>query len=96
MHTLELVEYEWDPAKARANLSKHGVSFADAALALEDELALTIRDDQAEGEVRFVTISVDPLGRLLVVVHTRRSRAIRIFSARKATRQERLHYEEVP
>jgi len=67
VHTLGLVEYEWDPAKARANLSKHGVSFADAALALEDELALTIRDDQAEGEVRFVTMGVDPLGRLLVV-----------------------------
>src|SRR6267378_4828344 len=35
------VTYEWDPAKARANLSKHGVDFADAAIALEDNQALT-------------------------------------------------------
>jgi len=32
----------WDRAKARANLKKHGVDFADAAVALEDENALTI------------------------------------------------------
>ncbi|HTF26063.1 MAG TPA: BrnT family toxin [Candidatus Limnocylindria bacterium] len=38
------VSCEWDPAKARANLSKHGVDFADAATALEDDRALTIRD----------------------------------------------------
>ena len=38
------VSHEWDPAKARANLSKHGVDFADAATALEDDRALTIRD----------------------------------------------------
>jgi len=28
---------EWDPAKAKANLRKHGVRFADAVTALEDE-----------------------------------------------------------
>src|SRR5437879_12892215 len=38
------VSYEWDPAKAPANLSKHGVDFADAATALADDRALTIRD----------------------------------------------------
>ena len=36
------VSYEWDPAKARANFAKHGVRFADAATALEDDLALTM------------------------------------------------------
>jgi hypothetical protein len=90
------VDYDWDPAKARANLAKHGVSFADAALALEDELALTIREDRERAEIRLVTMGVDPLGRLLVVVHTRRREAIRIISARRATRQERRRYEEAP
>jgi uncharacterized DUF497 family protein len=30
---------EWDPVKARANLRKHGVRFADAVMALEDGIA---------------------------------------------------------
>ena len=38
------MEYEWDQAKAKANLRKHRVSFADAALALEDPLALNVTD----------------------------------------------------
>src|SRR5207237_8644273 len=41
------VSYEWDPAKAPANLSKHGVDFADAATALADDRALTIRDPRS-------------------------------------------------
>jgi hypothetical protein len=36
------MEYQWDQAKAAANLKKHGVAFSDAALALEDPYALTL------------------------------------------------------
>ena len=45
--------FEWDPAKAAANLAKHKVDFADAALSLEDLRALTISDPDAtrRGEV---------------------------------------------
>jgi uncharacterized protein len=88
------VEYEWDPAKARANLAKHGVAFSDAALALEDELALTIQIDTRSGEDRFVTLGLDPLGRLLVVAYTMRDERIRLISAREATGQERRAYEQ--
>jgi uncharacterized DUF497 family protein len=45
------VDIEWDPDKAAVNRRKHRVSFADAALALDDAHALTIRDDHA-GELR--------------------------------------------
>ncbi len=44
------MRFEWDPAKAMANLRDHGVSFAEAATALEDEFALTREDPDAEGE----------------------------------------------
>ena len=64
------MEYEWDPAKAKANLRKHRVSFADASLALEDSRALTIADPDASGEQRFVSLGSDPLGRVLVTVFT--------------------------
>ena len=85
--------YEWDDEKNRSNIRKHGADFADAALALEDDDAVTIRDDDSEEEERFVTIGTDPLGRLLVVVYTWRGENIRIVSARKATRRERAIYE---
>lgn len=39
------VGFEWDAVKARANLRKHRVELADAATALEDEMAITIRDE---------------------------------------------------
>ena len=86
--------YEWDPWKARRNSEKHGVDFADAVVALEDELALTVQDLSAGGEERFVTMGADPLGRLLVVVYTWRGERVRIISARKATSGERRHYED--
>ncbi|MDH3522529.1 MAG: BrnT family toxin [Acidobacteriota bacterium] len=91
VHTIAV--YEWDPAKAQRNLRKHGVDFADAVVALEDELALTMRDPSAEGEQRFVTMGTDALGRLLAVVYAWRAERIRIISAREATGGERRRYE---
>lgn len=81
---------EWDPAKARANFRKHGIPFADAALVLEDDAALTIRDSD-EHEERWSTIGIDAVGRVLVVVYTWRGRRI---SARRATPRERQQYEK--
>jgi uncharacterized protein len=71
MHN-EAVDIEFDPAKARANLRKHRVSFADAEQALHDPFAVTIDDPDVEGEQRFVTLGMDTLGRVLVIVHTLR------------------------
>lgn len=94
MHTIDWVEYEWNPAKAAANLRKHGINFADAALVLEDELALTTRDLYSKDEERFVTLGHDPQGRLLVVVYTWRGERIRLISARQATSKERRDFEK--
>jgi len=89
------VEFEWDPDKAAGNLEKHGIDFADAALVLYDDLAVTVPDDDADEE-RFVTLGVDAIGRLLVVVYTWRDERIRIISARQATGRERRRYEGNP
>ena len=88
------MESEWDPAKARANFTKHGVRFADAVTALEDDSALTIRDLSSEDEERWVTMGLDVLGRLLVVVYTWRGERVRLISAREAMPDERRQYEE--
>lgn len=87
-----LVNYQWDKEKAKANLLKHGVSFADAVTVFSDDAALTIEDDDPH-EQRFVTIGMDILGRLLVVVYTWQGQHTRVISARKATARERSHYE---
>ena len=88
------VSVEWDPGKANANLRKHGVDFADAAIALEDEFALTIPDPGSDEEDRFISLCRDPGGKVLVVVYTWRGSKIRIISARGATRREVRQYEE--
>jgi hypothetical protein len=85
------MEVEWDPAKARANLRKHGVRFADAVTALEDAGAISVRDE-LEDEERWVTIGMDSLARILVVVYTWRGERIRLISARPATRREARQY----
>jgi uncharacterized DUF497 family protein len=82
-----------DPKKAASNLRKHGISFADAVIVLEDEMALTCGDDRPN-EKRYVTIGADDVGRILVVVYTYRGTRIRIISARKATPRERQQYTE--
>ena len=86
---------EWDNLKAAANLRKHGVSFGEAVTALEDALAVTYRDpDHSLQEFRFLTFGLSSSGRILVVAHTERGEAIRLISARSATRSERRAYEE--
>lgn len=86
-------EWTWDPGKARANLRKHGVSFAEAVIALEDPLALTVPDRTREEE-RLVTVGQESEGRLIVVAWVPRGGGGRILSARKATSRERRSYEE--
>jgi uncharacterized DUF497 family protein len=87
------MRYRHDPAKTSSNLEKHGVSFADAEGALEDPLAVTIEDPDAEGEQRFLTIGLGSAGELLVVVWTPRGEECRVISARRSTRKERAQYE---
>lgn len=91
VHCMYVVEFEWDAAKARSNLAKHGIDFADAVTALEDASALTI-EELVDGEQRFVTLGLDAIGRPLVVVYTFRSTTIRVISARKATPAEERQY----
>ena len=86
------MSFEFDPAKARTNLRKHGVSFSHAEQALRDPMAYTIDDPDSASERRFVTLGMDALGRVLVVVHTQRGERARLIAARKASRGEADRY----
>ncbi len=89
------LRFEWDSAKAAANVRKHGVSFEEARTVFEDDEALIIPDPaHSVGEERFVLLGLSAALRVLVVVHCEREggAVIRIVSARKADRGERDDY----
>ena len=88
-------EFEWDDAKAKANLRKHGVSFAEALTVFFDSLARIFDDpDHSETEVREVVVGYSTKPRLLVVGFTERSGRVRLIHARRATKAEQKRHEE--
>ncbi len=89
--------FEWDSAKAASNLEKHGIRFEEAVTIFQDDV-LTIEDRAVYGELREISygrLRSDGSGNTVVVcvVHTDRSERVRIISARKATAQERKHFD---
>ena len=93
------IQFEWDSAKASANLRKHGVAFEEAETVFSDDLALLIDDpDHSDEEDRFVLLGFSGAPRILAVVHAYRlaQDTIRIISARKATKAERAIYVRRP
>jgi len=88
------VSAEFDPKKDAANIKKHGLSLSEGDGVLNDPLALTVEDDAAEGEQRFVTIGMNAFGSLMVVVHSPRGSGSRTISVRKADPKERINYEK--
>lgn len=89
------MEFEWDEAKAAANLRKHGVRFSVAIRALLDPDHVETYDGREDyGEDRWAAIGyVDPA--LLYVVYTiRHGDTYRLISARKANEQERKQYRQ--
>lgn len=90
------MEFDWDHAKAAANLSKHGVSFELACEVWDDPLHVVLPERVVDGEQRWHALGqVGPIT-LLVVVHTYRGQnegIVRIIGARRATPHERKRYE---
>lgn len=85
---------DFDPKKDAANLKKHGVSLSEGDGVLNDPLAITVEDEAAKGEQRFVTIGMNVFGSLMVVVHTPRGDDVRIISVRNTDPKERRAYEK--
>ncbi|HEX7314055.1 MAG TPA: BrnT family toxin [Pyrinomonadaceae bacterium] len=89
------MRFEWDEDKAVTNLTKHGVSFEEAATVFGDPLSDTFDDpDHSVDERRFLIIGTSGRGRMLVVAHTDDRVVVRIISAREPTSGEGKFYEE--
>lgn len=91
------LEFEWHADKAASNARKHGVTFDEAMTVFADPLAAIFDDDEHSAEEkREIIVGHSAKGRLLLVSFTERGEAVRIISARRATKRERKDYEESP
>jgi len=89
------MEFEWDEAKAAANLAKHGISFEEAKSVFDDRLYVDFYDPKHSlNEHRYIIIGQSDQRRVLIVSYTERNDAIRLINARELTRGERRDYEK--
>lgn len=89
------LQFEWDDAKAAANLRKHGVGFDEALSVFADPLARIFDDpEHSKEEPREIIIGLSAKLRLLVVGFTERSGNVRLIHARRSTKSERGRHEE--
>ena len=86
--------FEWDEAKNRENIAKHGVRFEDAARIFEGPVVSWTDDREDYGEVGEISIGMVGGAAIVTVAHTDRGSTVRIISARPASRAERRRYEE--
>lgn len=85
--------FEWDEAKNRRNIEKHGISFATASRIFEGPILSATDTRQDYGETRQLNLGRIDGRVVLLVVHTDRAGKIRIISARRANYRERQAYE---
>jgi uncharacterized DUF497 family protein len=93
---------EWDPAKSGRNKVKHGIAFERAQMVFDDPCCVTFPERVVDGEERWHAIGLIANIVIIVVVHTYRveesmgksEEAVRIISARRATRREREIYAQ--
>lgn len=91
---MKVVKFEWDQAKNRANILKHGFDFQDAGEVFEAPMLARPDTRRDYGEDRWQGIGF-LRGRVVVVVFTEKDpHSIRIISLRKATRYEREAFEK--
>jgi uncharacterized protein len=90
-----MIRFEWDAAKAKANVQTHGVSFEEAQSVFYDDFAVQFIDEEHSSEEdRFLILGMSSGARLLLVCHCEREagNVIRIISARRATKRESVYY----
>ena len=92
-----MIKFDWDPAKAESNFKKHGVSFQEASTVFLSDQIRVFADEShsASDEQRLIAIGYGQKDRILTVVHCYRENdeKIRIISARKASKQEKIFFE---
>jgi len=86
-----MITFEFDEAKSQANLSKHGINFADAQLLWDDPRLLEI-PAKTEDEPRYLVIGLMNKKYWSAVI-TYRGENIRLISVRLSRTEEVTLYE---
>lgn len=88
------MNFEWDEEKEKINIQKHGIDFSTAALVFGDTNRIEKYDElHSYDEDRYITIGIiNNTAVVVMVVYTERKTAIRIISARLATKREKEAY----
>jgi uncharacterized protein len=81
------MKYDWDEAKNRKNLAKHGLSFEDAEQVFAGPCVIFEDGRFAYGEERLITLGL-LAERLVVIAHAPRDDGTRLISMRKGNRRE--------
>ena len=89
------MQFEWDEAKNRQNIRKHGIDFADAVDLFNHPMMTLLDDRDAYGEDRWIAIGWLQMLVGVVIYTERQGDVIRIISARKATQREIRRYEKI-
>lgn len=84
--------YEWDEAKNRLNIRKHGIDFVDVGSMFEHPMAVFLDQRKVYGEDRWIGIGILKTILAVIVFTEPREDTIRIISARKATKHEETIY----
>lgn len=92
------MKFEWNTAKEKSNIQKHGITFEQASYVFADPFALNKFDgEHSEAEERWIMLGKSLNQLIIVVAHTFRNteniELIRIISARKATKKEQITYQ---
>lgn len=85
-------EFEWDDQKNIQNQEKHGIKFEDAIVVFDNDMVTEIDNRYDYGEIRYRGIGKN-IAVYFTVIYTERGEKVRIISARKSNKKERLKYD---
>lgn len=85
---------EFDPKKDAANRRKHGISLSEGDGVTDDPFVLTLEDELAQGEQRFIALGRNVFGQLRLVVYTYRGEDVRLISVRRPDAKQAKAYEQ--
>ena len=95
MDRLGALEFDWDKGNIDKSFVKHGITPNQSEEIFLDESLLVVRDVQhQQSEDRWIAVGVTFQRQLLFVIFTMRGKKLRVISARKANKKERVSYEQ--
>ena len=89
------MQFEWDEAKRRANIYRHGFDFEDGQEVFAGETVTNLDDRFNYGECRFLTLGLLK-GRVVAIAYTQVEDVVRLISFRKASKNEqKIYWQEI-